>query len=324
MTAGEARPAGRGDTARGVRIEAPAKVNLHLAVYGRRPDGFHDLVSLFQAVDLVDILSIERTGVDGPVTVRGMPGVPEAENLVARAIELFRRRAGLAEGVDAGIEKRIPIGAGLGGGSSDAAAALRGLQALFESPLSGDEIAACARALGSDVPFFLAGPAALAEGRGERLRTLAVRLDAVLVAVTPSVRVSTAEAFGWLDEDRAGRPTTVLGGPAAEKTGASPDAVVRAYRGATPGSWPFSNSFDGPVLRRLAVVAEVRERMRAAGAPSPRLTGSGSTVIAVFDRPADAGACARRLAADPPPGCAAVDVRILAPLATLPGVQYYG
>ncbi len=332
MTAGQARPgsAVNGGGVRGVRIAAPAKVNLHLEVLGRRPDGFHDLVSLFVAVDLADMLSIARTRVEGPVTLHGMAGVPDDENLVARAIELFRLRAGLAEGVDAGIVKRIPIGAGLGGGSSDAAAALRGLQALFGSPLSGDEIAGCARALGSDVPFFLAGPAALVEGRGERLRSLVARLDVVIVAVTPAVRVSTAEAFTWLDEDLAGRPAAGLAGrPAAGDTSApagrpSPDAAARAYGEAAPGSWPFSNSFDGPVLRRMTAVAEVRERMRDAGAPSPRLTGSGSTVIAVFDRPADAAACARRLAADPPPGCAPGDVRVLAPLATLPGVEYYG
>ncbi len=322
--ASEAGPGRRGDGARGVRVAAPAKVNLHLEVLGRRADGFHDLVSLFLAVDLSDLLSIERTRIDGPITVRGMPGVRDAENLVVRAIELFRRRAGLAEGIEAVLEKRIPIGAGLGGGSSDAAAALRGLQALFGSPLSGDEIADCARELGSDVPFFLAGPAALAEGRGERLRALAARLDVAVVAVTPAVRVSTVDAFAWLDEDRTGRAPAGRAGGVAASGGPSPDAVARAYRETAPGSWPFSNSFDDPVLRRLSSVAAVRERMRAAGAPSPRLTGSGSTVIAVFDRPADASACARQLATEPPPGCAPGDVRVLAPLATLPGVQYYG
>jgi 4-diphosphocytidyl-2-C-methyl-D-erythritol kinase len=325
MTLAGARPggAGRGEGALEVRVAAPAKINLHLEVLGRRSDGFHDLVSLFIAVDLADTLRLERTRVDGPVTVRGLPVVPDAENLVVRAIELFRRRAGLAEGVNAVIEKRIPIGAGLGGGSSDAAAALRGLQALFGSPLSADVITDCARALGSDVPFFLAGPAALAEGRGERLRSLAARLDFAVVAVTPAARVSTAEAFTWLDEDRAGG-MAAGGVPDAPTAGPSPDAVARAYRDAAPGSWRFSNSFDGPVDRRLAAIGVIRERIRSAGAPSPRLTGSGSTMIAVFDRLADAAACSRRLAADPPPGCAAGDVRVLAPLASLPGVRYYG
>jgi 4-diphosphocytidyl-2C-methyl-D-erythritol kinase len=110
----------------------------------------------------------------------------------------------------------------------------------------------------------------------------------------------------------------------ARPTGPSADTVARAYREAAPGSWPFSNAFDGPVERRLSAIGVVRERMRAAGAASPRLTGSGSTLIAVFDRPADAAACSRRLAADPPPGCAAGDVRVLVPLASLPGVLYYG
>jgi 4-diphosphocytidyl-2-C-methyl-D-erythritol kinase len=294
-----------------VRLAAPAKVNLHLEVLGRRPDGFHDLVSLFQAVDLGDTLRLERTGADGPVTLRGMPDVSPARNLVTLAIELFRRRAGLGEGVSAAIDKRIPIGAGFGGGSSDAAAALRGLQALFGSPLSTDEIADCARSLGSDVPFFLAGPAALVEGRGDLLRVVEPRRDFALVAVTPRTRVSTADAFAWLDEDRAGASPGIP----------SSDSILRAYRDLAPGSWRFSNSFDGVVMGRLAAVAAVRERMRAAGAPAPRLTGSGSTIVAVFERVSDAAACRGRLVADPPPGCAPGDVRVLEPLVSLPGVE---
>jgi len=297
-----------------VRLAAPAKVNLHLEVLGRRPDGYHDLVSLFQAVDFGDSLRLERSGADGPVTLRGMPDICPALNLVTCAIEVFRRRAGLSEGVSAAIDKRIPIGAGFGGGSSDAAAALRGLQALFGSPLSTDEVADCARSLGSDVPFFLAGPAALVEGRGERLRVVEPRHDFTIVAVTPRARVSTADAYAWLDEGRS----------AAAMVIPPSDSILRAYRDLAPGSWRFSNSFDGVVMGRLAAVASVRERMRAAGAPVPRLTGSGSTVIAVFEKASDAAACGRRLAADPPPGCAPGDVRVLAPLVSLPGVEYYG
>lgn len=304
-----------------MRIAAAAKVNLHLAVLDRRADGFHDIVSVLQAVDLADALQLERTRRDGPVVLHGMPEVAADANLVTRAIERFRARADLAEGVVARLEKRVPAGAGLGGGSSDAAAALRGMQALFGSPLSGAELASCARELGSDVPFFLAGPAALAEGRGERLHALVPRTDYALLAVTPSVRVATIDAFAWLDTDRAAGLDTAR----AAVTGAvlPPGAAARAYRDRAPGDWPFGNSFDGPVLRRLPALALVADRMRDAGAPAPRLTGSGSTLIAVFEDAAEAAACARRLAAEPPPGCASSDVRILAPLASIPGVQYY-
>jgi 4-diphosphocytidyl-2-C-methyl-D-erythritol kinase len=301
----------------GVRLAAPAKVNLHLEVLGRRADGFHELVSLFQAVDLSDTLRLERTGSNGPVSVLGMPGLPPESNLVARAIEIFRRRAGVTEGVVAAIDKRIPIGAGFGGGSSDAAAALRCLQSLFGSPLDEEALADCARTLGSDVPFFLHGPAAVVEGRGERVRGLAPRLDFALVAATPAERVSTADAYAWLDTDRgAGRvPGPMIG---------DPRAIERAYLRMAPESWPFGNSFDETVMGRCAAVRAIRDRMNGAGATAAHLTGSGSTVIAVFARRETAAACARALTADPPPGTLPADVRLLAPLASLGAVEYYG
>jgi 4-diphosphocytidyl-2-C-methyl-D-erythritol kinase len=301
----------------GVRLAAPAKVNLHLAVLDRRSDGFHDLVSLFQAVDLSDTLWLERTGLDGTVSVLGMPGLPQESNLIARAIEIFRRRAGVTDGVAAAIDKRIPIGAGFGGGSSDAAAALRGCQALFGSPLDGAALDDCARTLGSDVPFFLCGAAAVVEGRGERVRGIAARLDFALVAATPAESVSTTEAFAWLDADRrTGRGC----GPLID----DPCAVERVYLRTAPESWPFGNSFDETVMDRCAAVRAIRDRMKAAGAAAVHLTGSGSTVIAVFTRREAAAACVRALTADLPPGTLPADVRLLEPLASLGAVEYYG
>jgi 4-diphosphocytidyl-2-C-methyl-D-erythritol kinase len=304
--------------AMGTRLAAPAKVNLHLEVLDRRADGFHDLRSLFQAVDLADTLRLERTGSDGPVTVRGMPGLPRESDLVVRAIELFRQRAGVTEGVAAEIDKRIPISAGFGGGSSDAAAALRCLQALFGSPLDEEALADCAQALGSDVPFFLNGAAALVEGRGERVQRLAPRTDFTIVAATPEERVSTSDAFAWFDADRGrGR---VPGRPGA---GGDARALVRAYLSLSPDEWSFGNSFDESVVGRRPAVAALRDRIEACGAAA-HLTGSGSTMIAVFSRRERAAACCRSLAADPPFGTASGGVRLLAPLASLPRVEYYG
>lgn len=300
-----------------VRIEAPAKVNLHLEVLAPRADGYHDLVSLFHAVDLVDSLRLQRTGRTGPVSLGGMGDREPGANLVVQAIELFRRSAGVREGVAATIRKRIPIGAGFGGGSSDAAAALRGCQALFGSPLDEATLGACAAALGSDVPFFLRGPVAVVEGRGERVRVLEARTDFAIAAATPQARVSTADAFAWLDADRgAGRARAPF------HRGAG--ALARAYRRLPPDEWPFGNSFDGPVRHRLAAVASLCERMRACGAAAPRLTGSGSTVIAVFADADAAAACVRELAAAPPAGTVREQIRLLLPLASLPGVEYYG
>ena len=223
----------------------------------------------------------------------------------------------VADGVTAVIEKRIPIGAGFGGGSSDAAAALRGCQALFGSPLDGTALDDCARTLGSDVPFFLHGAAAVVEGRGERVRGIAARVDFALVAATPAERVSTAEAFAWLDADRrAGRGSGPLIG--------DPRAVERAYLRTAPESWPFGNSFDETVMDHRAAVRVIRDRMKAAGAAAAHLTGSGSTVIAVFARREAAVACARALASAPPPGTEPGGIRLLEPLASLPGLEYYG
>jgi 4-diphosphocytidyl-2-C-methyl-D-erythritol kinase len=307
--------------AMGTRLAAPAKVNLHLEVLDRRADGFHDLRSLFQAVDLADTLRLERTGSDGPVTVRGMPELPRESDLVVRAIELFRRRAGVREGVAAEIDKRIPIGAGFGGGSSDAAAALRCLQALFGSPLDEAALDDCAQALGSDVPFFLHGAAARVEGRGERVHRLAPRTDFTIVAATPEESVATADAFAWLDADRgAGRATgRVRVRPAAGDA----RALERAYLSLSPDEWPFGSSFDESVAGRRPAVAALLDRIEACGAAA-HLTGSGSTVIALFSRRERAAACCRSLAADPPPGTASGSVRLLAPLASLPRVEYYG
>jgi len=300
-----------------VALAAPAKVNLHLDVLDRRPDGFHDLVSLFQAVDLADTLRLERTGTDGPVSIVGMADVEPSANSIVRAIELFRVRAGVREAIRASVEKRIPMGAGFGGGSSDAAAALRCCQALFGSPLGEAEIDDCARLLGSDVPFFLAGPAALVEGRGERCRRIAARTDFSILAATPRVRVSTTDAFAWLDAGRAraGSPARPAD-PARE--------IERAYDALAPDAWRFSNSFDGPVMERLPAIAALRDVLRQAGASDPRLTGSGSTVIAVFADAAAASALHRSLALNPPAAVAASDIRLLVPLASLPGVEYYG
>lgn len=294
-----------------VRIEAAAKVNLHLEVLAARADGYHDLVSLFQAVDLADSLRLVRTGRAGPVSLAGMSEREPATNLVARAIELFRRLSGVTEGIAAEISKRIPIGAGFGGGSSDAAAALRACQALFGSPLDEATLGDCALALGSDVPFFLRGPVAVVEGRGERVRCLEARTDFAILAVTPPARVATADAFAWLDADRrAGRAEASL--PHGAR------ALARAYRRLPPAEWPFGNSFDRPVGERVSAVASLRERMRACGARSPRLTGSGSTVIAVFPDAAAAASCARALAAAAAPGAAGEQIRVLRPLASLP------
>jgi 4-diphosphocytidyl-2-C-methyl-D-erythritol kinase len=300
-----------------VTIAAHAKVNLHLEVLAPRGDGYHDIRTLVQAVDLADTIELRARGPAGSFRLRGRFPFPPEENLVSRAVAAWRAATGAAAGLEARVLKRIPIGGGFGGGSCDAAAVLRGLAALFPAEAAGLDAALLAAGLGSDVPFFLDGAAAVAEGRGERLRPVPARADYAIVAVSPAVAVRTADAYRWVDDDWAA-------GAARQSAALAAEELERQYREGRPEGWSFLNSFDGPVTARQPAVARVRAAMLAAGAPAARLTGSGSTVIAVFDAPAEAAACAERIAAHPPPGCRPSSVRLLRPLDSPPIVVYYG
>jgi 4-diphosphocytidyl-2-C-methyl-D-erythritol kinase len=285
-----------------VTVLAPAKVNLHLEVLGIRDDGYHEIRSIFQAVSLFDELRIRPAGPQGSLLIEGEFGFPAELNTICRAIELFRAETGAREGLKVEVEKRIPMGGGLGGGSSDAAAALRGLEAVFGLSLPPERLSALGGALGSDVPFFLSSVAAVVEGRGERVQDLAPRDDFAIIAVTPPSGVSTAEAYRWLDEQRGGRTRRTRHLPA--------DRLAEMYRRPVE-NWDFFNDFDPAVFPKSEGSRRARDELRSAGGLNPRLTGSGSTVIALAPDERSAEACARRMAI--PAG-----VRILRPLAMLP------
>jgi 4-diphosphocytidyl-2-C-methyl-D-erythritol kinase len=299
---------------RSVTVEAPAKVNLHLQVLGRRPDGYHDLLSLFHAVSLADTVTVRRAGRPGSFRLRGSFDLPTADNLVTRAVEAFRGATGIRDGIAAAVEKRIPAGSGLGGGSSDAAAALRGLAALFDAGLPPGRLHVLAEALGSDVPFFLQSPAALVEGRGERVQPVAPRCDFALVAVLTGLAVRTADAFRWLDEDRSGG--TGQGAP-----GLSPEGLLRAWQGVEPARWGFRNDFDGPVLERFPALRAARDGLLAAGASWAGLTGSGSAVVGICAGRREAEACRQGFVAASG-GVPAPRTEVLIPLASLPAICY--
>ena len=194
-----------------VLVRAPAKVNLFLEVLRRRPDGYHELATLMTAVSLYDTLLF---GDDPSGTVRLRCDRPDLsagpDNLVCRAAELLRRRTGRDLGAVIRLWKRIPMPAGLGGGSSDAAAALAGLNALWRLGLSRAELAGLGAELGSDVPFFFAAPAAWCMGRGEKVEPFALGRPLDFVLVSPPVGLSTAEVFR--ERDAAGRSAARRGG----------------------------------------------------------------------------------------------------------------
>jgi 4-diphosphocytidyl-2-C-methyl-D-erythritol kinase len=259
--------------AESIRVEAPAKVNIHLRVYGRRDDGYHGILSLFQAVSLSDLIVIRSLKEPDLLEIDGELGCQAERSTVFRAAAAYREMTGSRTGLSISVEKRIPIGAGLGGGSSDAAATLAGLERLLRGGLGKEDLARAAAGIGSDVPFFLEGGAAIVAGRGEKILPIPARTDFRLVIVYPGVSVSTAEAYRMLDLERpydSSEPD-----PGAEE-------LERRYRG-DPGSWDFSNSFEPVISSAHREIAAARDRLQELGASFAAMSGSGSAVFGVFE-----------------------------------------
>ncbi len=179
-------------------VRAYAKINLTLDILGRRADGYHDLATVMQTVDLYDTLCLTATSDDGVSLICTTPELSNDENLAVRAAQLVRQRFAPRQGIGIELYKRIPMAAGLGGGSSDAAAVLLALQQWWQLPFSLSDLLDMAATLGSDVPFFLTGGLALCEGRGERVTTLAPYWPPSmrwLLLLKPAISVSTAAVF---------------------------------------------------------------------------------------------------------------------------------
>lgn len=273
-----------------VVVQAPAKINLWLRVFGKDAKGFHAIESLFQLISIADELVVERAA-EG-VSLGGAPDAlgPAKDNLVVRAAERFFRASRKRGGCAVRLTKRVPWAAGLGGGSSDAAATLLALNHLYGRPLSSADLLTVGAELGSDVPFFLTGAAlALGWGRGERLLALPPLPARPLLVVPPAAAVRTAEAYGWIDRDRT-----------AEDTGEYA-AVVPA---ASLGSWDevrrqSHNDFEAVVAGRLPQIGHWLDRLRETDAFLVRLAGSGGAVVALFASARARDAAWRTLGADP-------------------------
>jgi 4-diphosphocytidyl-2-C-methyl-D-erythritol kinase len=266
-------------------LRPAAKINLTLRVGPARGDGYHDVRTLMQSVAVMDTLTI--TARRGPFTLQSSgAGVPTDDtNLVARAAAALWRALG-REGVprDAHVKlvKQIPIAAGLGGGSADAAAALVGLNTIWDARRSPAQLASLAATLGSDVPFFLQGGTALATGRGEEVYPVDDASRFGVVIIKPSFGVATADAYRWLDEDRA---SLSAGEPAASR---------HLDIGWSVGPIALVNDLQGPVARRHAEITEIIDALVRAGAQGAAMTGSGSAVFGLFGE-ANAPRAARRL-----------------------------
>jgi len=261
---------------------APAKLNLFLHITGRRPDGYHALQSVFQLLDWGDTLHFTLRA-DGEIRRRNaIAGVPEESDLVVRAAKLLKAQTGTRLGVDIDIEKRLPMGAGLGGGSSDAATTLLALNRLWKLCLSRETLCSLGLTLGADVPFFVFGRNAFAEGVGEALRPVALPSRYFLV-VTPKVHVPTAAIFSDKSWTRNSEPVTITDFHAQQSCDARwPDSFGR-------------NDMQPVVVGKYAEVAQVLEWFDRV-APA-RMTGSGSSVFAAFTSIAEAEAAQAKLPA---------------------------
>ncbi len=252
-----------------VQVRAPAKINLFLRVLARELSGYHQIETLFAAVDFCDELRVERGEQGVSLEVLGADVGPDEDNLACRAARSFLEVAAADEGVHVRLTKNIPTGAGLGGGSSDAGATLRAMNLLFGNPVSESELLRCGAHLGSDVPFFTAGAGrALAWGRGEQLMALPADHETAVLLALPAVQVSTAEAYEGLGPDvRAAPSTHDLG--AFERSERLAEICV--------------NDFEPSVFARHPRLAELREAIDGSGATAARLSGSGAALFAIFD-----------------------------------------
>jgi len=258
-------------------VPAPAKLNCFLHVTGRRGDGYHTLESLFVALDYGDTLTLSRRD-DGAVRrTRDLPGVAVEDDLAVRAARALQRETGTGYGVDIAVDKRIPQGGGLGGGSSDAATVLLALNRLWELGLSREALMRIGLALGADVPFFVFGAPAIARGVGERLTAVTLPPRWVCV-LAPPVAVPTAAIFA-----------------APELTRATPSAKMDVF-----SEGYGRNDLQAVAVARFPDIATALARL-AARSPTARMTGSGGCVFAWFASEAEASA-ALAAATDAAPG----------------------
>ena len=271
--------------------KACAKINLYLDVVSKRADGYHDLVTVMQAVTLCDTLYVERTEATEWSLDTGGALPADDRNLITRAANAYFEAVGERFGVTVRLEKRIPMQAGLGGGSADAAAALRALNALNGNRLSTEELCVIGAGLGADVPFCVVGGTRLCRGIGERMEPIANALSGTLVLAIGGEGVSTPQAFGALDrryndfQTRGSevRPTALL--EAMEKGDVNTAAPL------------FCNLFESVVEPMRPAVGEIKSILRQNGARTAMMSGSGPAVWGLFADPAAAERAAAALCA---------------------------
>lgn len=251
-----------------LQIKAPAKVNYRLDVLGKRPDGYHELRMIMQRVDLCDELEISLSETPGIRVVCGKAGVPDGPgNIAWRAADALLKLSGRQVGIDISITKKIPVAAGLGGGSSDAASVLMGVNELLELGLSDQRLMEIGVKLGADVPFFIYKKTAFAEGIGDKLTALDEVPSLWVVLVNAGIHCSTA----WVYQN-------------LQLTTDKPAAILPvSYSDIKAVCDVLSNDLEPVTFKRYPLVSELKEILTAAGARGALMSGSGSTVFGLFE-----------------------------------------
>ncbi len=258
--------------------DSPCKVNLLLNILGKRPDGFHELETIMYPIPFCDRLVFSRGGQGIQLTCSDATLPTDSRNLVHRAAASFLQAAGLTGGVRIHLDKKIPLAAGLGGGSGNAATTLMGLNELFGQPLGAEKLPALAAGLGSDIPFFLQTKPALATGRGEKIISFdafSAMRGAVFLLIHPGFGISTA----WAYQNLARFPDALNGRPGRAQQ------LIHLLQGGNlaAASREFYNSLEAPALEKYPLLALFQEFLRANGAIAALMSGSGSTTFALVE-----------------------------------------
>lgn len=279
------------------KVKANAKVNLHLEVLNRRDDNYHNIFSLNANIDLFDLLKFEvhsvsiNSGKKNKIDI--IPGggkydeilrsTPLKENLITKSANLFLDRIGKSADIKISVKKNIPSGAGLGGGSSDAAATIRFLNKYFKNCLNETGLLEIAKLTGSDVPYCLYGGLSVCEGTGERIKKLHGRLRYRVLILNTGIHVNTAAAYNALNRDRnyPVDSNDIINKQQLFKEGIAKGSI-NDFRHI------LKNDFEGPVFRQYPVLEEIKNKISALGPVYVTMTGSGSTIIALFNKNTEA------------------------------------
>jgi 4-diphosphocytidyl-2-C-methyl-D-erythritol kinase len=254
-----------------ITIQAPAKINLYLDVLGRRPDGYHDLKMIMQAISLYDEICISKTESGIQVDCNYLYVPTGEKNIAYKAAKLMLEKFDIKQGVNISIKKQIPVAAGLAGGSSDAAAVMKGISELFNLKIDEQSLAVLGRDVGADVPFCIIGGTAIAEGVGEKLTTLKPFSQVPIVLVKPDFGVSTAYIFKKYNHFSAQSPDSkTLIEALAEKD------VYKVGKN-------LYNALEAVTAEEYPIIKEIKEILNNYGSAGSLMSGSGPTVFGIFD-----------------------------------------